>query len=913
MFKNTNKASHITRNDIARSYQYLPSIVERLPWRDYNEKHKCFLLEDNESLGICFKITPIACEARPESMLKEIAKSISEAIKNTIPCEKDNPWILQVYVKKEADLTGVYNEIENNFPKERKLTRLTQAYLKNLKEHFDYVTRSGGIFHDSQVTNTNFRGGLLHVYAVLYQRKSLNKPKNIARRSRLEESMQVARKFSDQLRACGMRIRRMRGDEFYEWMVKWFNPKNKLNVLYPDEISKPIGFDLSEQLFFSEPQSFVEGWLFNGLPHKVITIQNMTSNPSIGHISAERTRNSDDKVFNFADQLPEGSVFSMTVVMQNQSEVDLHLKAIHSSAVGNHAQAVKVKNEIDIAEKSIADGDPLFPVVMNLYLCGESLDDLHIKESHAEVLLNSNGFKVITDDELFPIDAYLRYLPMCYDYHFDKRNSYRSRYIQLSDIAKLLPFYGRSRGTEHPGMVMFNRGGEPWFYDFMVDKTKNAHFLLLGETGTGKSNLLNYLIMQDLALYNSRFFLVEAGGSFDLLGDYCKAHGLTVNKIKIDPKHPVSLNPFAYGLRVIEQIESRNNNVRQQFIEEACDKLIKEQSENSKNDTINSNQDEEPRDILGDMVLAALIMITGGEKKEEDNIRRSDRMMIIDAIVNAAYFVRDQQRDQMIASDIVNGFERITKNMDSMRDAEKIRRANEMADAMRYFTNDPVSSQFFNSYGTPWPLVDITILDFGLFANEGYEAQRAIAFAGYMTKVLAIAEVNQTSNRSIKVVCDEDHIITSIPLCADIQTRISKMGRKLGLWLWLATQNVKDFSDNSRRLLAQIEHWICLSMPLDEINQIERFKTLTNELRALFQSAKKESGKYTEGIFLSPTVNSLFRNVPPKLYLAMAATEQSEKNHRANMMRKFNCSEIDAVQIIAREMMLIKHEAYLDD
>jgi conjugative transfer ATPase len=809
-------------------------------------------------------------------------------------------------------LSGAYIEIENYFPKERKLTLLTQAYLKNLKEHLAYVSRPGGIFHDSRVTNTKFRGGLLHVYAVLYQRKSLNKAKNVARRSRLEETVQIARKFSDQLRACGMRIRRMHGKEFYEWMVNWFNPNNKLGIQFPDEAQKPMGFDFAEQLFFSAPVSFSEGWLFDGLPHKVMTIQNMTVNPVIGHLSAERTRNNDDKVFNFIDQLPERSIFVMTVVMQNQSEVDFHLKAIHSSAVGNHAQAVKVKNEISIAEKSIADGDPLFPVVMNLYLCGESIDDLHAKESHAEVLLNSNGFKVITDNELFPIDAYLRYLPMCYDYQFDKRNSYRSCYMQLSDISKLLPFYGRSRGTEHPGMVMFNRGGEPWFYDFMVDKTKNAHFLLLGETGTGKSNLLNFLIMQDLALYNSRFFLVEAGGSFDLLGDYCKAHGLTVNKIKIDPKHPVSLNPFAYGLRVIEQIESLNNNIRQQFMEEACDKLIKEQSENTKNEMPN-NQDEEPRDILGDMVLAALIMITGGEKKEEDNIRRSDRMMIIDAIVNAAYFVRDQQRDQMIASDIVEAFERITKTMDSMRDAEKIRRAREMADAMRYFTNDPVSSQFFNSYGTPWPLVDITILDFGLFANEGYEAQRAIAFSGYMTKVLAIAEVNQKSNRSIKVVCDEDHIITSIPLCADIQTRISKMGRKLGLWLWLATQNVKDFSDNSRRLLAQIEHWICLSMPLDEINQIERFKTLTNELRALFQSAKKESGKYTEGTFLSPTINCLFRNVPPKLYLAMAATEQTEKNHRSNIMKKFNCSEIEAVKIIADEMMKVKNEAYLDD
>jgi conjugative transfer ATPase len=635
----------------------------------------------------------------------------------------------------------------------------------------------------------------------------------------------------------------------------------------------------------------------------------MTTSPAVGHLTAERNRTTDDKIFNLIDQLPENSIFVMTVVMQSPSEVDLHLKGVLSSAVGNHAQAVKVKNEIAIAEKSIADGNPLFPVVMALYLRGNSLEDLYYKEARSEVLLNRNSFKIITDDELFPIDAYLRYMPMCYDFHFDRKYSQRYRYLQLNDIAKLMPVYGRSRGSNHPAIVMFNRGGEPWFYDLMADKTKNAHFLLLGETGTGKSNLLNFLIMQDLALYNSRFFIIDAGGSFDLLGDYCSSLGLTVKKIKVDPKNPVSLNPFAYGLKVIGQIESLNINSREGFIEEECNKLFQEQIENRKAES----DDEEPRDILGDMVLAALIMITGGEKKEEDHIRRSDRMLIMDAIIDAAYFVRDQAREQMIASDIINSFERITQKLDPSRDAEKIRRAREMADAMRYFTNDPVSSRFFNEYGTPWELADITIVDFGLFANEGYEAQRSIAFAGCMSRIMGLAEANQKSDRSIKVVLDENHIFTSIPLLADIETRIAKMGRKLGLWLWLATQNLKDFAENSRRMLAQIEHWMCLALPLDEINQIERFKILTQEERLLLLSARKEKGKYTEGVVFSPLFKVLFRNVPPRLYLTMAATDQDEKNLRARIMQKFNCSEIEAVKIIAHDMMQKDNARSVDD
>ena len=85
----------VTDYEINKSYQTFPSIIERLPWQDFNEDYRCFLLEDRQSLGVCFKIKPIPCEARPESMLIAIAEAISSALKNTIPCEKNSPWILQ--------------------------------------------------------------------------------------------------------------------------------------------------------------------------------------------------------------------------------------------------------------------------------------------------------------------------------------------------------------------------------------------------------------------------------------------------------------------------------------------------------------------------------------------------------------------------------------------------------------------------------------------------------------------------------------------------------------------------------------------------------------------------------------------------------------------------------------------------
>jgi hypothetical protein len=59
-------------------------------------------------------------------------------------------------------------------------------------------------------------------------------------------------------------------------------------------------------------------------------------------------------------------------------------------------------------------------------------------------------------------------------------------------------------------------------------------------------------------------------------------------------------------------------------------------------------------------------------------------------------------------------------------------------------------------------------------------------------------------------------------------------------------------------------------------------------------SARKESGKFTEGVILSKSMEVLFRAVPPSLYLAMAMTEPEEKAERFKLMQELGVSELDA-------------------
>ena len=88
-------------------------------------------------------------------------------------------------------------------------------------------------------------------------------------------------------------------------------------------------------------------------------------------------------------------------------------------------------------------------------------------------------------------------------------------------------------------------------------------------------------------------------------------------------------------------------------------------------------------------------------------------------------------------------------------------------------------------------------------------------------------------------------------------------------------------------------------MPPAEIEEIARFKKLTPAQKALLLSASKEPGKYTEGVVLSKKLETLFRVVPPSLYMALAMTEPEEKAERWSLMQEHRCSELDAAYRVA--------------
>ena len=178
----------------------------------------------------------------------------------------------------------------------------------------------------------------------------------------------------------------------------------------------------------------------------------------------------------------------------------------------------------------------------------------------------------------------------------------------------------------------------------------------------------------------------------------------------------------------------------------------------------------------------------------------------------------------------------------------------------------------------------------------------AISVVSCLNMINNIAERDQFGAREIVVTIDEAHIITTNPLLAPFLVKIVKMWRKLGAWLWSATQNMEDYPAAAKKMLNMIEWWICLVMPKEEVEEIARFRHIDDAQRALLLSASKSPKQYTEGVVMSETSENLFRNVPPSLMLMLAATEKHEKADRMRLMQKHGIIEVEAAKRLAVEL-----------
>jgi|TARA_R110001583_G_scaffold195491_2_gene374224 conjugative transfer ATPase len=889
-----------TRADEATLYHVNPSFADLLPWAEYLPDARCMLLEDGRSVAAFYELTPIGTEGRDNAWLWQARDALENALQDSFDELDDNPWVVQLYAQDETHWDRYLTSLRRYFHPRAQGTAFSDFYLRFFTHHLEAIAKPGGLFTDETVTRLPWRGQTRRVRLVVYRRAGA------ARRTLSpEQALTITcNRLEGGLHNAGVRAHRQSAADIHDWLLRWFNPqpdflgdsladRERFYQLagYPeegesDEIELASGRDFAQRLFFEQPRSDIDNglWWFNRMPHRVVTLDRLRMPPATGHLTGE-TRKGGDAINALFDQMPEDTILCLTLVATPQDSLESRLNHLGRKAVGDTLSSEHTRQDVQQARTIIGRAHKLYQGAMAFYLRGRDQAELEARGVQLNnVMLNAGLQPVREEDEVAPLNSYLRWLPAVFNPAQDKRQWY-TQLMFAQHAANLVPLWGRGQGTGHPGITFFNRGGETVTFDPLnrLDRQMNAHLFLFGPTGSGKSATLNNILNQVTAIYRPRLFIVEAGNSFGLFGDFAQRLGLSVHRVKLAPGAGVSLAPFVDAKRLVD--------TPSQVWTLDADAI--DDNRNTDND-----QGDEQRDVLGELEITARLMITGGEDKEEARMTRADRSLIRQCILDAAHRCATDGRP-VLTEDVRDALRERSRGtaLPEIRQARLL----EMADALELFCQG-IDGQMFNRPGTPWPEADITIVDLATFAREGYNAQLSIAYISLINTVNNIAERDQFLGRPIINVTDEGHIITKNPLLAPYVVKITKMWRKLGAWFWLATQNLDDLPKEAETMLNMIEWWICLSMPPDEVEKIARFRELTPSQKALMLSARKEAGKFSEGVILSKSMELLFRAVPPSLYLAMAMTEPEEKAERYQLMQAHGISELDAALRVAKKI-----------
>lgn len=676
------------------------------------------------------------------------------------------------------------------------------------------------------------------------------------------------------LAQVGVRLLPRDARDLCKWWQEWFGT---LDTDQLDEKPSPLALlregvcgDLGMAIFSTgAPWSEADRgrWYFKGCPHRFLTVNSLLREPRIGHLTAEFRQEESQQVL--WDRMPSGAIWTMTVVFRAQDPILEHISRVKRNSVGNDPQAMAIRSLADEALKQVSEGNLVLPVFSGVFLSAQDPECLEKKATEASAQLLAHGLTLVyPDDDPIALDSYIRALPFNFDPEQDRKFYVRrSRLWYLDHVMRCLPLYGRSRGTGHPGFLAWNRGAEPLAFDPLdrADRTKNAHMFVFGPTGSGKTALLINTLLHTQAVHRPRMYLVTALPTFGLLAQHFEALGLSVHFVK-GGQTPIS--PFSDAAKLLDSPE------------------------------------EQERDLLGEMEIQARLMITGAESREEARLVREDLNLIRKSLLALAARAREFPDKPVLTGDLVRVMREAcacsTLGKDSLSGKQK-RSLRRMSDAVELFCSGQ-AGRIFNQPGDTWPEADVTVVELESLALQRNEAWLAVAMTGLLSRINDQVQQQQYSSRQTLVVLDEAHLLLKNPLIAPYILSISAMWRTYGAWLWIVTQNLRQIPETARELLNQPEWWICMAMERDEVEMISRFRTLSEEQKIMILSARKEPGKYTEGVVISGKFLSLFRNVMPALSLALSQTEKDEKAHRAEVMRTHGCSELEAVYRIGEEI-----------
>ena len=207
----------------------------------------------------------------------------------------------------------------------------------------------------------------------------------------------------------------------------------------------------------------------------------------------------------------------------------------------------------------------LATVSLNIILQDSDIDRLNEKISRTTLAFNTIDKSQAILETLDILPIFISCLPGNSGENYHRllvKNSNASQFINISNF---------NRGY-HRGVVVKNRNNEPVLFDYFDQKLNSWNAIIIGPTGTGKSYLMQAMLLQMLE-QGVKVFGLDVGGVGNIGGSYKKMITLLNGRyIELNMDNPIPLNPFAL-------IGDNFDTKKQLFLRAFIEKLILEREE----------------------------------------------------------------------------------------------------------------------------------------------------------------------------------------------------------------------------------------------------------------------------------------------------------------------------------------------
>ena len=742
----------LTERDYRNLFKAEVSFADYFPVQGFDAETGVFSMADGINVGAVWECIPADLDAKPEETLEAFNEMLAKALVQ-LPQEADNPYIVQIFLQ-NAEIENLGDRLQRNLPERLRNDKLSLDVARIMREHSDILTHELGAFPDSRVAqDKGWRVASQKIYLCVYRYESEAYWKK-QRKSPTKKLLDDCGAFLGALNGLRIRTKALDGYGLIRWLAPYFSAGYEGVHSAEDYAQKEqlASFDVGQECFAIQPEycrrSEAEErgvWKFGERYLRYLTTHGLEAVPTDGCL----TLGGSDSASPW-EQMPPGTMMCWTIVPQPKVVLDARIEKIKASAQQAASSAAKYTLEqAEVAQdECLRNGQRIFYVQIGAYLSAPTEETLLDRTLIAQdTLLKTNCLSFIRPaDDLLSQDSFIRALPFVYDFAHDRKNALRARMTYLSQLSATLPFFGAGRGSDNLCYLAYKRNGEPFTVNpyLKSDRSRVAHQLVFGPTGSGKSATMINMALMSMAVNAPRQFILDKGNSFGLLADYYESMGKKVRRLTFNSASSDTFPPFFETAKALDELDGQggawlgSSTPDSVNLRKAGDAHAATAERITAETATEGDDDGETRSYLSEMLNILKIMVTGGREQDVSALKQADISFLQQCLIDGLRASREAGKPHARPQDVYEAMRRVA-------DAEKIEtlaiRYRDFAAAVQLWTQGE-RGKLFNQYGQGFDKdADLTLIETGALTNEGNEDMFAVAGLATLTNITALGEL----------------------------------------------------------------------------------------------------------------------------------------------------------------------------